>query len=95
MESFIVYKLNETSYKQDLNALPLYGPYAAALSYIIGYSHSLNETPKVVYRGMGLTQDELDQYQPKKKIILNGFKSASLQKEEAIKFATSSAADLN
>ena len=62
MESFIVYKLNETSYLQDVKKLPLYGPYAAALSYIIGYSNKVDDGPLFVYRGMSLSLKDLEKY---------------------------------
>lgn len=40
MESFIVYKMNETSYMRDVSILPYYGPFATALSFIVGNGNS-------------------------------------------------------
>ena len=39
MESFIVYNLKRTSLEEDVSMLAYYGPYAALLSYIIGFSY--------------------------------------------------------
>ena len=90
MESFITYRLNETSFNKDEEGLPLYGPYAAALSYIVGYSHVTKDTPKYVYRGVSMTRDELKKYKAKKHIVLNGFKSASIDEKKALSFARNS-----
>lgn len=38
MECFIVYRLNQTSFNRDESMILYYGPYAAALSHIIGTS---------------------------------------------------------
>ena len=87
MESFIVYKLNETSYKQDINMLPLYGPYAAALSFIVGYSFKAEKGNLTIYRGMSLPSDVIQSYTPGHKLTINGFKSGSLNYDEALGFA--------
>ena len=59
MESFIVYRLNETSYKKDPILLPYYGPYAAALSQIIGSSKFEQEIP--LYRGISINMDKFQE----------------------------------
>ena len=51
MESFIVYKLNKTSFDMDKRLLPFYGPYAAALSYIISKGNTMKKEI-TLYRGM-------------------------------------------
>ena len=56
MESFIYQRLNETSYNKDPNLLPYFGPYAAALSQIIGTS-SVKQAE--LFRGMSLSKEEL------------------------------------
>ena len=55
MESFIVYELNKAAYKKDLDLLPLYGPYAAVLSYILGHSRKGKRDQIELYRGARLT----------------------------------------
>ena len=67
--------------------LPLYGPYAAALSYIIGYSYKVDDKPITLYRGMSLGIEDLQSYQEGEFVTLNGFKSGSFDKEEAANFA--------
>ena len=64
MECFIVYKLNETSYREDTKLLPYFGPYAAALSQIIGTSTFDQDVP--MYRGISLLKEDFLEYVPGK-----------------------------
>ena len=65
--------------------LQYYGPYAAALSYIVGQNH--NKGKLQIYRGMSLPNEILETYEIGNTMTLNGFKSGSLDKEQAFKFA--------
>ena len=50
MESFLVYNLNKIAREKDESLLPYYGPYAAALSYILATSKT--KTEMTLYRGL-------------------------------------------
>ena len=72
--------------------LPIYGPYAAALSYIIGFSSfKVDDKPFKLFRGLSLDKENLSKYKIGEEITLNGFKSASLDLESAAEFAFESA----
>ena len=69
----------------------MFGPYAAALSFIIhcgNIKQSKSKRDISVYRGLKLTDDELSQrYSEGKSIKLKGFTSTSIDRDRALKFA--------
>ena len=71
----------------------MYGPFAAALSYIIhcgNINKSVFKSGLSVFRGLKLTQDEIEQrYQVGSSINLKGFTSTSINKKVALNFAFS------
>lgn len=67
--------------------LPLYDPYAAVLSFIVGYSFKEEKGQMNIYRGMSLPKEVFETYNPGHKITIKGFKSGSLIEKEALAFA--------
>ena len=92
MESFIYPELNRASRDKDTSKIKYYGAFAASLSYII-YSANKNRTNDMLagatelYRGLTLTEEEIDQYVPSEKLHLLGYISTSKQFKVAERFA--------
>ena len=97
MESFIYEDMNRASRDKDSTKIKYYGAFAAALSYII-YNGSQNKrtrvkshsfaTPKVeLFRGVKLTQSEIESYVPGNKMSLKGYTSTSKDMGIALGFA--------
>ena len=64
--------------------IPIYGPYAAALSYIISVGRKPEQTK--FYRGIRLTVTEIDEYIIGQKVVLRGFQSASKNMLQALNY---------
>ena len=91
METFIYADLNRACRDKDTNQLEFYGPYAAALSYII-FAANQNRRDKLkrhtqLYRGLRLPHQEVMQLQQGQIITLQGYTSTSLFKDVALNFA--------
>lgn len=64
MQTYVYENLNRACREKDTNQIQFFGPYAAALSYII-YGANKNSVEKlkgktVLYRGLSLTQSEIN-----------------------------------
>lgn len=62
--------------------IPLYGPYAAALSFIIGISNL--KKPCTLYRGVCVQETNYTE-EVGKKVTFHGFKPATFNKDEALR----------
>ena len=86
MESFIYEKLNQASRHKDKSQIQYYGAFAAALSYVI-YSANQNRSNNqltgvtMLYRGLKLTQEQVDSYLPGQQVHLLGYTSTSKSEE--------------
>ena len=92
MESFVYEDLNRVCREKDKSKIKFYGAYAAALSYIINFANNNrveNRLQKsiILYRGVKLTQEEVDRYEPGNKIHLLGYTSTSKELQIAGAFA--------
>lgn len=92
MECFIYEELNRASRTKDTSKIRFYGAYAAALSYVIYYANSNRKLNKLhqstyLYRGLQMSQQDLDQYVPGSTINLLGYTSTSRSMERALHFA--------
>ena len=79
------------SREKNVDKIQMFGPYAAALSFII-HCGNINQSEFkrdiLVYRGLKLTVDELSQkYSEGRSIKLKGFTSTSIDRDRALKFA--------
>ena len=67
----------------DTEKIELFGPFAAAISYIIYFANQnkKNKTSKqninLLYRGLKLTREEIDMYKPGTKKHLVGYTSTT------------------
>lgn len=93
MESFIYTDLNRACRDQDEEEIPYYGAFAAALSYIL-YNANANRscTNKIngkstLYRGLKMSQLEIDTYVVGSRQNLTGYISSSLDRLAAMRFA--------
>ena len=95
MESFIYYDLNKASRDRNVNSIKYFGPFAAALSYILYYANSRMDNQlqlngqNTLYRGVKLTDSELEAYQVGSRVHLRGYTSSSKQEDVAKVFACS------
>ena len=91
MESFIYEDLNRVCREKDKTKIKFYGAFAAALSFII-YSANQNRISNklhrvtTLYRGVKLTEVELEQYNQGYRTNLLGYTSTSLDFKIALKF---------
>ena len=95
---FIYKTLNSSSRNKDASKIDTLGPFAAGLSIILygaerdsmrpGYfpSRHSNLPAILLYRGLKLSREEIDQYKGNKgqMINMNGYSSTSFKKDEAI-----------
>lgn len=81
MDSFLPNELNNTIKTKDIQKIKYYGPYAAALGFIINNGNrKVSDLSKqfTVYRGMQVSQDELNnKYKVGDQVALPGFMSTS------------------
>ena len=99
MQSFVFEELNKASRYKKEEFIPMFGPFAAALGFIvhngnieskmkIRFFQRSNKQVTKTYRGLIVKESELDEkYRVGETTKLLGFTSTSLNKEEAIKFA--------
>ena len=82
MQSFIYEELNRATRDKDKSKIKFYGPFAAALSFIL-YSATKNrsdcQVPETfkLYRGLKLMHNEIHDFIPGTKIHLQGYTSTS------------------
>ena len=98
MESFIYADMNKACREKDKTKIQHYGAFAAALSYIVYYANSKKENSQqnkttILFRGIKLNNNEVDDYWPGTKIHLQGFTSTSKRFGSALKFAFKSLSD--
>ena len=91
IESFIYSDLNRACRDKDSKQIQYYGPYAAALSYII-YGANKNRKDKlkghtILYRGLKINRLELSKLSIGQIINLQGYTSTSKDFSIALKFA--------
>lgn len=93
METFIYEDLNRAARYKDLNQIPNFGAFAAALSFIICCANArrtdefkLSENT-TLYRGVKLREEKLKEYKEGDFVNLTGYTSSSKNKEVALKFA--------
>ena len=93
MQTFVYDEINNVSRNKNVDKIQMFGPFAAALSYIIhcgNINKSVFKSGFSVFRGLKLTQDEIEQrYQVGSSINLKGFTSTSINKKVALNFAFS------
>lgn len=75
-----------------MSKIQYYGAFAAALSYIINSANQNRKNEKLngrtlLYRGLKMTQDEIDAFEPGTSTHLIGYTSTSKQFEVALAFA--------
>ena len=92
MQSFIYEELNRASREKDETKIPLYGAFAAALSYIIYHATSNRKDVDVrksrkLYRGLKMSPYEIDNYVIGAKIHMCGYTSTSEDPNIALAFA--------
>ena len=92
MESFIYADLNKACREQDKAMIQYYGAYAAALSFIINNANRNRRRNKldrttILYRGIKLKEEEVDDYEKGVKINLLGYTSTSRRFDNALQFA--------
>ena len=92
MASFIYPELNRASRKKDQSKIKFYGPFAAALSYIIYFANMKRVTEKLydttkLCRGLKLMKEEVDCYKVDDFVHLMGYTSTSMDAQVALRFA--------
>lgn len=93
MESFIYTDLNKACRNKETKQIKYYGAFSAALSFIIDNANRnleksvLKSSANILYRGIKLTHEEVDQYEVGQKIHLTGYTSTSRHFEVALGFA--------
>ena len=102
METWLYRDLNAAGRTKDQSKIMTLGPYANALSWILADAEycgrkddpesflNSNEDFMTLYRGLKLTQDQLNEYIDSQNQMINmpGFTSASFKKQEALVFCT-------
>ena len=92
MQTFIYEDLNRVCREKDRSKIKFYGALAAVLSFIINSAnknrleHKL-EKSTTLFRGLKLTQDEVDQFEKGNTTNLLGYTSTSMLYDIALKFA--------
>lgn len=94
MQSFVFSQMNKASREKDPSYIQYYGPLASALGFIIHCGNltknDINDKRKIttVYRGLKVSQEELDEkYKLNGIINLSGFTSSTLDRDIACSFA--------
>lgn len=91
MESFLYVEMNKASRNKDDSKIKYYGPFAAALGFIVhnGNSQGGNKvTSKVLYRGFQVSSSELEEkFKVNQYMNLQGFASTTYSKDRALGFA--------
>ena len=82
MESFIYAELNRVCREKDRSMIKFYGAFAAALSFIINSANQNRideklESTTFLYRGIKMSQEEIEQYQKGSTTSLLGYTSTS------------------
>lgn len=90
MQSFIYEHLNKACREKEEEPLKFFGPYAAALSYIIHYAN-LQRKDKLsdctLYRGLSMEDKEIESYKVNENVYLEGYTSSTKEFSVAEKFA--------
>ena len=92
METFIYTDLNSACREKDRSKIKYFGAFAAALSYIIQFANKNRRKGKLrgqslLYRGLKMSNKELDFYIPQSNITLVGYTSTSKDFDCALGFA--------
>ena len=93
MQSFIYEDLNRVCREKDRSKIKLYGAFAAAISFIINCANKNRVESKLdksttLFRGVKLTQLEVNGFEVGSKINLLGYTSTSMKFKTAFKFAS-------
>ena len=97
LESFLFHRLNLGSREQDTSIILTLGPFAVALSKVINNIQK-NRADKIIgpfvcYSGMALDQELIESWKGKKKIVIEGYRSTSLDLGVARTFAARNETD--
>ena len=92
METFIYADLNSACREKDRSKIKYFGAFAAALSYIIHFANKNRRKGKLkgkslLYRGLKMSNKELDFYIAQSNITLVGYTSTSKDFDCALGFA--------
>ena len=98
METFIYSDLNCASREKDETKIKFYGAFAAALSYIIYFANTNRKGDKLkgsttLYRGLKMTQKEVNSYKIGTTTHLMGYTSTSMYLSVAKNFALNDSND--
>ena len=91
MESFVFSEMNRASRMKDKSKIKFYGPFAAALGFIIHQGNkkqtALNNKI-ILYRGLQISQSEFStKFEIGSQINLQGFTSTTLNIQSSLQFA--------
>lgn len=92
MESFIYKDLNKACRDKDMSSIKYYGAFATTLSYILSTANIKRKKydfkePMILYRGLKMTKENIDMYEPGKEKHLTGYTSTSKNVKNALRFA--------
>ena len=97
MESFVYSELNIACRSKEKDQIKTFGPYAAAISYIIYFANKRRDDKitgeTILYRGLKLTEDAVKMFEVGNKINITGYTSSSREFEVAKSFAVNELKD--